>query len=349
MSSRSSLSNVINNSNTFDRSDSSVSSLTDDSDDDSDYGSQSNSLINNNAVLKLSKQLNDNYPNAELIDFGINLIFDVINDNDFDNKKNTNKDIYDRVNELLEKKTYKDIETKTKTELLEIIKKLLEILKPNRTFLDIFNEALFKAKTYDETKPSKIDKTRLQVLLYKSVLEGDPNLNYILNIMTNGKNSFLDVENTLAELKYSNYGNTKIEAKPKFDEIIEKELIVPPAGAGAVSSGVSSSGSTTGPASVSGSGSSVASSAASSSSSKSASSAASSAVSGGVSSAVSGGVKKDKHPPKISRGSSGNSFKNGGKNKKRNKKMNNKTAKIKKQNNKNKNTKKHRNKTKKHR
>jgi hypothetical protein len=214
----------------------------------------------------------DPNPNKKYVDNGLALINAYINDYKSSPVPLSNDTIYKNIEEDLKKlkdlgpryrinnvelDIFVDDQSNTKTDknikkLLKIIKKLLDILKPY-SLVDDLRRSLFTSSIYDENKPPKTEKKRIQVLLYKSLIEGDHNLNYITNIITNNNNSFLAIENVFAELNTIGKSNPLPELEPKIDERIEKRIkpmVFPVAGAGTVSP----SGAAPEPAPVSGTG-----------------------------------------------------------------------------------------------
>jgi hypothetical protein len=191
------------------------------------------------------------------VDKGLALINAYINDNKSSPVPLSNDTIYKNIEKDLKKLKYLgpryrinnveldifvDDQSNTKTDknikkLLKIIQKLLDILKPY-SLVDDLRTRLFTSSIYDENKPPKTETKQIQVLLYKSLIEGDPNLNYITNIITNNNNSFLAIENVFAELNTIGKSNPLPELEPKIDERIEKRIkpmVFPVAGAGTVS------------------------------------------------------------------------------------------------------------------
>jgi len=138
-------------------------------------------------------------------------------------------------------KTDKDVDqSNTKTDknvkkLLKIIKILLDILKPY-SLVDYLRTGLFTSNIYDKNKLPTTEKKRIQVLLHKSLIEGDSNIDYITNIITNHRNSFLDIERLFTILSITRIDKKNSpELKTKLDELIEKKnkpLVLPVAVAG---------------------------------------------------------------------------------------------------------------------
>jgi len=138
-------------------------------------------------------------------------------------------------------KTDKDVDqSNTKTDkkvkkLLKIIKILLDILKPY-SLVDYLRTGLFTSNIYDKNKLPTTEKKRIQVLLHKSLIEGDSNIDYITNIITNHRNSFLDIERLLTIFNMTRIDKDKLpKLETKLDELIEKKnkpLVLPVAVAG---------------------------------------------------------------------------------------------------------------------
>jgi len=217
------------------------------SDSGSDSENDSISVLTNDSVN--TKNVYESYPYLNFIYAGLFLINKVIH---HDNTTLNNKEIYDKIKEILDNNNsnsiinendhnelLKIIKKNDHKKLLKIIKKILDILKPY-SLIDDLRTSLFKSNIYDENKPPKTETKQIQVLLYKSLIEGDPNLNYITNIITNHRNSFLAVENTFAELNTIGRSISLPQLEPKIDKLIKKRIkpfALPVAGSGTVSGG----------------------------------------------------------------------------------------------------------------
>jgi hypothetical protein len=141
--------------------------------------------------------------NDKYVDIGLELIRHVKNNNpslsntaiynmiktEINKVKNSGYDVYGINLESISN------ESDNKTKLLEIIKQLLDILKPY-SLTQFLNDGLFQAKnTY---LPLKQSKKIIQVSLFPPLLENDSNLNYVSNIDSNSKDTIREVETNFA-------------------------------------------------------------------------------------------------------------------------------------------------------
>jgi hypothetical protein len=196
-------------------------------DDNNDYDV---AIIENDHILDLDLKDHKLYPDLQFIDIGLKLINKVIVDS---SNTLTNKDILKKIDEILHDDDNgltllnNITQEKDKKKLLEIIKKILDILNPAHPIIEQLYKLLFKSNYAEDddsqSAENKSYKKKIELFLHKSILGNDDNLNYITKITNNAPNSFLEIENLLGNLNKIRKENPIVLEKI-LSKLLEKNL-----------------------------------------------------------------------------------------------------------------------------